>query len=152
MTRLAQPLFALACLGAGILFPWSELLLSFFGEGFVAAGPSLRWLLVATCVIYLGAALMTAVVAAGRTRSMLVIAVLGLAVNLLGNTVLVPRFGIEGAAMATLATEVTVALGGTVALLALGATPFWGRRAILWLGGPAAFAVGATVSSWLPLS
>jgi len=152
IARLAQPLFALAGLGAGILFPWCEELLALFGPDFVAGGASLRWLLSAVCVIYLGAALMTAVVSTGKTRSMLAITASGLAINLVGNALLVPRFGIEGAAAATLATETAVVIGAAIVLARIGVRPFSGRRAALWLGGPVAFAIGAWVSSLLPLS
>jgi O-antigen/teichoic acid export membrane protein len=152
IARLAQPLFALAGLGAGVLFPWCEELLGLFGPDFVAGGPSLRWLLSAVCVIYLGAALMTAVVSTGRTRSMLTITSSGLLLNLVGNALLVPRLGIEGAAIATLATEAAVVIGATLALARLGVRPFGGRRAALWLGGPLAFAAGAWLSSLLPLA
>ena len=148
---LVQPLFALAGLGAGLLMPWTELLLSFFGEGFEAAGPSLRWLLGATTIIYAGSGLMTAVVATGRTRAMLGIAAAGLALNVAGNAVLVPARGIEGAAIATLATELLVALLAAWALHRDGVRVLAAGRRWTWLGGPALLALGWWLSSYLPL-
>ncbi len=148
--RLVQPLFALAGLGAGLLWPWTELLLGLFGAGFEAAAASLRWLLCATTVIYAGAGLLTAVVAMGRTRSMLAIAATGLGVNALGNALLVPLRGIEGAAIATLATELCVALSAAFVLARHTERPF-ARRPWAWLLGPACFALAAWVSSQLDL-
>ena len=80
--------------------------------------------------------------AAGRSRDVLAVAVLGLIVNLAANAVLVPLRAAEGAALATLATELAVAAGAAVALARAGARPL-GTRPAGWLGGPVAFALGA---------
>lgn len=149
VAKLAQPLFAAAGFGAGLLAPWSERILSVFGEHFPVAGPSLRWLLAATTTIYAGAGLMTALVAAGRTRSILVIAATALAVNLVANTWLVPTHGIEGAAIATLATEGSVVVLAFALLWRAGIDVARGGRLWGWLGGPAAFGLGAWASSLL---
>jgi PST family polysaccharide transporter len=152
VARLTQPLFALAGFGAGLLWPWTEKLLSLFGPGFDAAGPSLRWLLCATTTIYAGAGLMTGLVAAGRTRAILAIAATGLATNLVANTFLVPARGIEGAGIATFLTEAVVALSAGFVLARIGASPVIRRRALGWLGGPVAFALAAWISSHLPIA
>ncbi len=145
--RLAQPLFAGACLGAGLVWPWSEALLRFlFGEGFGSAAASLRWLLLAAATIYAGAPLLWAVVAAGRPRAVLAVTAAALAVNLAGNAVLIPRLGIEGAALATLATEGAVAIGAFVSLALAGARPL-AARPLGWLAGPLAFGVGRGVAA-----
>lgn len=151
IARLAQPLFTLAGLGAGVLFPWSAELLSLFGSEFAVGAASLRWLLVAVCVIYLGAALMTGVVATGKTGAVLAITASGLGLNLVGNTLLVPRLGIEGAAIATLATESLVVVGACAVLARIGNLPVGGWRTLLWLGGPLGFLAGSWLSSLLPL-
>jgi O-antigen/teichoic acid export membrane protein len=150
--KLSQPLFALAGFGAGILGPWAERILSIFGKDYASAGTSLRWLLGATAVIYAGSGLMTALVAAGRTRSILAIAAVGLAANLAANTLLVPTKGIEGAGIATLITEAIVTLGATVALARMGVRPFSGARKLYWFAGPVLFGVGAWASSLLELA
>ena len=152
VAKLSQPLFALACLGAGFLWPWADRILAIFGEEFSSAGGSLRWLLGATAIIYAGSGLMTALVAAGRMRSILAIAAVGLAANLIANTLLVPTMGIDGAGAATLATEAVVTIGANVALARIGVRPFAGARGLLWLAGPALFAFAAWMSSLLPLS
>ena len=116
--RLAQPLFAGASLAAGLAWPWAgEILVAIFGGegGFEAGGPSLRWLLLATALIYAGAPLLTAVVSTGSTGAVLRVTATALGVNLLGNAVLVPVAGIEGAAAATLATELVVAAAAPAA-------------------------------------
>jgi O-antigen/teichoic acid export membrane protein len=150
--KLSQPLFALAGLGAGLLGPWAERVLSIFGKDYASAGASLRWLLGATAVIYAGSGLMTALVAAGRTRSILAIAAVGLAANLAANTLLVPTKGIEGAGIATLLTEAIVTLGATVALARMDVRPFSGARKLFWFAGPVLFGVGAWASSLLEVA
>jgi O-antigen/teichoic acid export membrane protein len=152
VARLAQPLFALAGFGCGLLAPWTEFLLRFFGERFEGAGPTLRWLLGAVTAIYAGAALMTALVASGRMRSILAIAATALGVNVIANFALVPRLGIEGAGIATLATESFVVVAGLVALRRARIDVLGGSRAFAWMGGPAGFALGWWISSLLPLS
>lgn len=90
--------------------PFAEELLSIFGDEFTAAAASLRWLLLAALTVYVGALMVTALVAIGNTKAMLWIAASGLGVNLVLNAILVPNRGAEGAAMATLATEISVAI------------------------------------------
>ncbi|MDG1490463.1 MAG: oligosaccharide flippase family protein [Planctomycetota bacterium] len=114
--RLAGASTALGLVVALGLVPLRETLLGLFGEGFLAASHSLLWLLAAAFAVHVGAPLMTAVVAAGRSQTLLAIASAGLAVNLLGNALLVPSRGMDGAAIATFMTEAVVA---ALALLAL---------------------------------
>jgi len=150
VTRLAQPMFALAGLGTGLVWRYCEPLLGLFGDGFVVAGPSLRWLLCATLAVYVGAALLTGVVAAGRGTSVLWISLAALALNLAGNAWLVPARGIEGAAMATFATEVMVAVLAAVVLVRNGEALFERHLAARWIAGPALFILGRAVSSLMP--
>jgi len=142
VARLAQPLFAVAGLVTGLLLPWSAKILRLFGEPFVEAATSLQWLLGAAALVYLGAALMTAVVATGRSGAVLVVAAAGLVVNLAGNAALVPGLGIDGAAISTFATEAVVALGALVALWRSGVRGLAGAAVWRWSGGPVLFAVG----------
>jgi O-antigen/teichoic acid export membrane protein len=147
--KLAQPMFALAGFGTGLLVPWSAPILRLFGPHFDVASGSFRWLLGATAAIHAGAALMTALVAAGLMRSVLVIAALGLGVNVVANVVLVPVHGLEGAAAATLGTEAFVAAGAAFALARSGISVASGARAWGWLGGPIGFALAVWLSSWV---
>ncbi len=119
VTRLAAPTFLLASIGTAILWPFAGDLLQLLGgdEHFRLATPALHWLLLATAAVYLGAPLLTAIVASARSRTVLAISVVALLLNLAGNAWLVPTRGIEGAALATLATEVWVALGAGLTLI-----------------------------------
>ena len=145
VARLGQPLFAAAGLVTGLVAPFSAWILGLFGEHATIAAPSLRWLFGAVAVIHAGAVLTTALVAAGRGGSMLGIAATGLALNLAANSILIPRFGIEGAAIATLATEIVVAVGAAWVLSRTGVRATW--RAWGWLGGPIGFALGFAVAA-----
>jgi O-antigen/teichoic acid export membrane protein len=146
IARLGAPLFALAGLGCGLLWPWGEPLLELFGEGFGQAAGALRWLLLATLAIYAGSLLLTGVVAAGDTRSMLWIALAGLVVNVVLNAWMVPLWGIDGAAAATFATESCVTLGALVALRRAGVRVAGAASARRWAGGPLLFVTAILVS------
>lgn len=122
--RLAGLSALLGAAIAGCAFPLRRRILGVFGEEFGDAVPALGWLLGACFAVHVGAPLLTAVVAAGRGRSVLVAAATGLVINVLGNLLLVPKYGMEGAAMATLATEgwiVAAALGALIRAQKLGA-------------------------------
>ncbi|MEM8711077.1 MAG: oligosaccharide flippase family protein [Planctomycetota bacterium] len=98
-------------------------LLGVFGDEFREASPALAWLFGAGFAVHLGAPLLTAVVAAGRGRSVLVAAATGLLLNVAGNAWLVPEHGMRGAAITTFATElwiVVAALGALLRAQALG--------------------------------
>jgi polysaccharide transporter, PST family len=108
--RLAAELLAIASLG-GLAFvsvaatPFIRLI---FGSGFIHAAPALPVLgaaFVFICFGYLNGNLM---VVLGLQRRMLLISVLALVVNVVGNLVLIPLIGFMGAAWMTLATEVVV--------------------------------------------
>jgi O-antigen/teichoic acid export membrane protein len=149
--EVALPLVLVAALAAGALLPWrAELLRLAFRPGFERASTSLAWLLGALVAVGFGAAFLTAVIAAGRTHAAFGVALVALAVNLAGNALLVPHLGAEGAALMTLVTEASVALGALVVLRSIGAWPFetWARFlaapplfAAAWLASRALFAV-----------
>lgn len=150
--RIGKPLFALAGFGAGLVVPWTEKVLGLFGSEYSEGGASLRWLLGAATMIYAGAVLMTALVGAGGTRDLLKISVLGLVVNLAGNAWLVPRMGIEGAALSTFVTEGVVTMSASLALTRRGVFLLQGEFGWLWFGGPVLFALGSVLSARLPLA
>jgi O-antigen/teichoic acid export membrane protein len=137
--RLGQPLFFCAAALSGLLIPHaSELLGLLFGTEFKSAGPSMAWLLGAMAVIYFGALHLTAVVATAQTKAVSLITFAALALNVVGNALLVPKLGIEGAAIATVATESLVAIAAAFVLMRLGA-PTLGIRPMRWLAAPVAF-------------
>jgi len=121
LTRLATPLVLLASGAAGFLWPLAdEVLFLTFGQDFVPAAPSLRGLLLAAVAVAGGAVALTGLLAAGRARAALGVGLGALAVNLAANAWLVPRHGAPGAALATLATELTVLLASVAILVRLG--------------------------------
>jgi O-antigen/teichoic acid export membrane protein len=136
---LGLPVTLAASAAAGTLLPYAGRLLALvFGDGFESAAPTLAWLLGGAVVVAAGSACLTALLALGRMRCVLAITAAGLAANALLNLALVPARGIEGSAIATVATEALVGLCALGALLASGA------RTLLhpaWLAAPALFAL-----------
>ncbi|MDP6539146.1 MAG: oligosaccharide flippase family protein [Planctomycetota bacterium] len=151
VARLLQPLLASAGLGVGLCLPWTEQVLGLFGPGFGSAASSLRWLLLAAAAVYAGSGLLTALVATGKARAVLAVSILALGVNLVGNTLLVGPLGIEGAAIATLATELCVVAGALAALVRAGVRGLAGERRRRWLAGALLMAAAAWVSARLPV-
>lgn len=145
LTRMAAPSFLLACLAVGAVWSMGDTLLYLFGPEFVEASGALHWLLGAVLAIYLGALALTAVVSTGAVRAPLTIAAIGLVVNVGLNALWVPRYGIEGAAAATLATETWVAVGALLALR--GARVELGRVFLQprWLLAPLSIAAGSAL-------
>ncbi|MDG1499706.1 MAG: oligosaccharide flippase family protein [Planctomycetota bacterium] len=147
VSRLGQPLFFCAALGAGLVIPHSAAVLGLiFKPEFNAAGSSLAWLLGAMAVIYFGALHLTALVSTGHTKTVSAITLLALGINVVGNALLVPRLGIEGAAIATVATETVVAITAAIALARMGVLTL-AVRPLRWAAAPAAFAIAFYLSS-----
>lgn len=147
VARLGQPLFFGAACLSGLVIPHASGLLAFiFGAPFASAGPSMAWLFGAMAVIYFGALHLTAVVASGRTAVVSAITFCALAMNIAGNAYLVPRLGIEGAAIATVATESLVAILAAIALARAGAATL-GHAPLRWLAAPAGFAATYLLSA-----
>lgn len=115
--RLTAVTGALGLLIAGTLWPLRETMLEIFKPAFVDAAPALGWLLGAAAAVHVGAPLLTSVVARGDGRRVLGIAAGGLGINLIGNGLLAPAYGMEGAAIATLGTEIWVVAASLIALL-----------------------------------
>lgn len=138
--RMGPPMFLAAGVGAGILWPFADELLELFHADYSVAAPSMRWLLLAVMGIFASAVLQTSLVAVGRTGAVLISSITGLAVNVVGNAWAVPRYGVEGAAGATFATEVTVAV---LAFAQLRDHRSAGPpvRILPWIAGPIGFLV-----------
>ena len=151
INRIGAPLLALACVGCGLLLPWTGPLLELFRPGFGVAGASLRWLLLAALAIYIGALLLSALTALGATRAMLWISVAGLLFNVLANSWAVPRLGITGAGLTTFGTELLVAALALAALASRGVRPLRAAGAWRWLLAPVALLISLGLSSMLPL-
>ncbi len=147
IANLGQPLFAAAGLVCGLLTPWSDRILSLvFTEAFAAGAPSFRWLLGAAAIIHVGAIFVTALIVTGQQNRFMVVAALGLALNVIGNALLVPSLGIEGAAISTLATELLVCVLSLVVLVRTGCRPL-SVKPMGWLAGLGTYALGFALSS-----
>jgi len=133
----------LAFLGAGvagvgvILTPLVLQLL--FGGAYDGAAGALRILLVHAAFLFLAAAYGTALLAWQCDRPYSVLLAIGAVLNVALNFLLIPRFGIEGAAYATLASQLVMWLG----LMALARKAFDLRLAGVQVGALAAAAVSA---------
>ena len=93
-------------------------------------------------IIYFGALHLTAVIASGRTGTASAITFAALLLNIVGNALLVPRYGIDGAAFATVCTEGAVAALAAIALARNGANSL-AHRPLYWLA-----ALGAGAVAW----
>jgi len=119
--RLARPL-VLGGLAACVLpFAFPQALLELvFGPGFAGAAGPLRWLLAGAICVFAGAPYLTALVASGRSWSVAGITAAGLLVNAIGNRMWIPSEGplggIEGAAVATFASEALVLVSSLLVL------------------------------------
>jgi O-antigen/teichoic acid export membrane protein len=109
--RLAAPIGGMGLVFAAALWLVREPLLLLFGTEFLSAEVALGWLVCALIAVHFGAPFLTAVVATGRLVRVAAIASCALALNVALNSWLVPQHGMNGAAAATCATEVAVALG-----------------------------------------
>lgn len=102
---------ALAAIGGVPLFLGAGPLLSLFGPGFDSGATALRLLVAGHAALAFGGAASTALIASGNERRIAVVTGAGILANLALNLLLVPRFGMDGAAMATLATLALTGLG-----------------------------------------
>jgi O-antigen/teichoic acid export membrane protein len=97
------------------------LVVTIYGGRYADSAPVLRLLALSLPLLFVNYALTHQVLAWGGQRAYLWVTVAALAVNLAANLALVPSWGAQGAAVATLVTEVAVSSGCVVALLATAA-------------------------------
>jgi O-antigen/teichoic acid export membrane protein len=123
IVTLAAEFLAIGSLGA-LAFASvaaTPLMTLFFGEEFAPAAPALPILggaFVFICYGYLTGNLLLTL---GIANRQIAVGAAGLVVNVIGNLILVPKYGFEGAAWMTLATEVVVvATGGWFVVQKLG--------------------------------
>ena len=107
-------------------------------------------LLGAMAVIYFGSLHITAVIALGNTKAASRITIGALLINVAGNAWLVPRYGIDGAAFATVVTEGAVGLFAAWALVRAGMSSL-AFRPWLWVSAPFAGVLAWWLSSQVTL-
>ena len=113
---------ALAAFGLGttlciVLFIGAALYLALFHPDFVPAAPAMRILLAAQFFALVFGPVSTIMVMLGRERTVLYANLMAIALNLTLNMLLIPRFGIEGAAIATLCALVSLTVMLTITVL-----------------------------------
>jgi O-antigen/teichoic acid export membrane protein len=114
IVTLAAEFLAIGAFGAlaFAIVAATPLVTLFFGDEFAPAAPALPILggaFVFICYGYLTGNLLLTL---GIAQRQIVVGLAGLVVNVVGNLILVPRYGFEGAAWMTLATEVVVVTTG----------------------------------------
>ena len=120
LRSLLTPLVAISLVMAVLVFVAAPMLLEgLYGTRFGTAAPALGTLAMALPLFFANYALTHQVIAWDGHREYLLVVVAALAVNLLGNITLIPERGMQGAALATVATEVVVAVGCAIALAQL---------------------------------
>jgi len=138
LARLAAGLFAGgAAVALVVAGPAGWLVTLFYGPSYAAATPAFRVLLVAAPLFFLNYALTHQLIGWDRQKVYAGVSAAALVANLTLDVALVPRFGLVGAAWATVATEVVVTAGCVAALAWRGARryPARGLRlATLWTG------------------
>jgi O-antigen/teichoic acid export membrane protein len=96
------------------------LLRTLFGVDYAPGAPALRWLLLSMGFIFLRGNIHSLFVVFDRTRQEMRILGFAVVVNLTLNLLLIPRYGITGAAVATAAAEGSVIIAGLYALASSG--------------------------------
>ncbi len=102
-----------------------------YGPDFAAAGPVLAWHASSLVFTFLGVARGQFLVNEGYTRFYLVSTVTGLVTNIGFNLVLIPRMGASGAALGTLAAQMTAAWLSTFCYAPVRANALLQTRALL---------------------
>jgi len=104
--RVLRWLFIAGVLTAGVILAAAEPLIRLlYGAEFIAAGPALRLLSLALVFMFLSAPLTVRLMVANRLRAVLITFALVVAANILGNLLLIPRWGLIGAAAVRLFAE-----------------------------------------------
>lgn len=115
-TTSAWLLAAAAVPALALAFAAAPILDAIYGPSFIVAAPALRLLAWAVPLFFVNYALTHQVLAWDGQRAYLGIVVAALVTSLSANLTLVPSGGMQGAATATLLTEVVVAAGCLIAL------------------------------------
>ena len=118
IARLAAEYLSIASLGAlaASIVLAKQVIVLLYGSDFEAAAPALPVLSAAFVFICFGYLTTNLLLIVGMQRRLIRIGLLGLAVNVVGNLLLVPAVGFIGAAWMTLGTEVVVVGAGAVML------------------------------------
>lgn len=106
--------------GTSVLGRWVLVLV--YGDSYAVAAPTLELLMVSSVFLLLNNTYGMTLNAIGRQKSAMFVTFSGLFVNIFANIILIPHFNFEGAAMATLITELFVLI-----IIHLCLIPKWGK-------------------------
>ena len=112
-----------APLVVGVALTAAPLLALLFGMPYAAGAKALQLLAISVGAVFLHSLVGNILVAQHRTRLQAAINGAAAAVNIALNILLIPRWGITGAAAATLVAELTVSIAGVVVLVRMNALP-----------------------------
>ncbi len=135
-SSLAQAAAATLPMAVGGTLVAGGLIALVFGSGYSASVLPLRILLWSVPAVWMRASVQMALVAQGRQRDVLRVTVIGAALTVVLDLLVIPRWGMAGAAVVTVTTE----------LVRIALVMWWGRRAGLPLPSPARFARGLLAS------
>jgi O-antigen/teichoic acid export membrane protein len=147
---LADSLATAATVGAplvaGVIVTAPGLLAALFGAEYAEAATALRLLAVSIGIVFLHWTLTNLLVAANRTRLQAFIQGGAALLNVALNLILIPRFGIEGSAAATLAAEGLVGVAAVVVMRRMNVLPSLGP-----VVPPVAAALVMSFAVWLAI-
>jgi O-antigen/teichoic acid export membrane protein len=127
LTRVAVPVTGFAVAVTAVLWVSARWLIPFlYGAPYAAAVPAFRVLALSFPLLSLNYALTHQLVGWDGQRAYLWLCALALVVNVAVNARLIPLWSIEGAAWATLATEIVITAGCCIALWSTRAAPHVG--------------------------
>jgi O-antigen/teichoic acid export membrane protein len=98
--------FVLAVVVASTAWPLADFGVRLFGIEFAPASTTLRVLLLGLPFVYVTWILHAVAIAADRSRALLIVTAIGTALNVILNLFLIPRYSYNGAAVATVISEV----------------------------------------------
>jgi O-antigen/teichoic acid export membrane protein len=130
-----------AFVGLGLFAPLAVTVL--LGPDYDGAVPLVRILSLAGALMIVNNILGTMMIATDATRTLFIQNAVAIAVNVSGNIVLLPRYGVSAAAWLTVATEVLITVG---ALMAVGGRIGWRSLAATTARPAAAIAVAVVVA------
>ena len=134
LVRVSAGLVGFAAITTAVLWPAAGLIVRLvFGASFAGAVPAFRILLLAFPLLSLNYALTQQLIGWSGERSYALTCALALIVNLALNARLIPAWSIDGAAWATVATEVVLTLG---CVMALAAARTFASTAVVPAGNP----------------
>ena len=108
--RSAAAVAVLAVVVATVAWPFAEWALVMFGNEYSPAARTLRWLLLGLPFIYVIWVLHSVAISADKTRVLLWVTLTGVLLNVGLNLWLIPRYSYNGAAAATVASELVTML------------------------------------------